>query len=61
MTFQNQASEELTKDEWEELVALKEAINYNPSSVSPEKMELFTHLLVRSLVGKGDVYCYLSK
>jgi hypothetical protein len=49
MTLQNQTPEELTKDEWEELVALKEAINYNPSSVSPEKMELFTHLLVRSL------------
>ena len=61
MTFQNQAPEELTKDECEELVALKEAINYNPSSVSPEKMELFTHLLVRSLGSRGESHCYLSK
>lgn len=44
----------LTTDEWEELVALKEAITYRPSSVSAQKMEMFTELMVRSLEGKGD-------
>jgi hypothetical protein len=45
----------LTDEEWNELVALKNAINDNPATVSPEKMELFTELFVRSLDGKGDV------
>ena len=44
----------LTTDEWQELVALKEAITYHPSSVSAHKMEKFTELMVRSLDGKGD-------
>lgn len=43
----------LTKEEWEELVALKNAINYSPQTVSSEKMELFTELLVRSLKERG--------
>jgi hypothetical protein len=42
----------LTEEEWNELIALKDAINVNPASVHPEKMELFTELLVRSLEGK---------
>jgi hypothetical protein len=46
--------EKLTKDEWNELNALKLAINYNPHSVATQKMELFTELFVRSLQGKGD-------
>ena len=46
---------ELTQEEWNELVALKEAINYNPASVHPDKMELFTELLVRSWSGKEEV------
>jgi hypothetical protein len=45
---------ELTKDEWDELVALKDAINYCPSTVHYEKMERFSELLVRTLEGKGD-------
>jgi hypothetical protein len=45
---------ELTNEEWNELVALKDAINYNPSSVHYEKMERFTELMVRTLEGKGD-------
>jgi hypothetical protein len=44
----------LTEEEWNELVALKNAINDNPATVCPQKMELFTELLVRSLEGKGD-------
>jgi hypothetical protein len=39
---------ELTKEEWKELVALKESINYSPASVHPDKMERFTELLVKS-------------
>ena len=48
MTLSKSGTEELTKEEWDELVALKNAINDNPAAVSPEKMELFTELLVRS-------------
>jgi hypothetical protein len=47
-------SMKLSDEEWSELVALKNAINYNPASVHPKKMELFTELLVRSWEGKGD-------
>jgi hypothetical protein len=45
---------ELTQEEWNELIALKDAINYNPASVHYDKMERFTELMVRSLEGKGD-------
>jgi hypothetical protein len=54
MTLSKTGTEELTKEEWEELVALKKAINDNPATVHPEKMEKFTELLVRSLEGKCD-------
>jgi hypothetical protein len=45
---------ELNQEEWDELVALKEAINYNPASVHYDRMERFTELLVKTLEGKGD-------
>ena len=54
MTYSQPKNEELTDAEWKELVALKEAINENPASVHPEKMELFTELLVRSWDAKCD-------
>ena len=54
MTLAKTGTEELTQEEWKELVALKDAINSNPASVHPEKMEKFTELLVRSLEGKCD-------
>jgi hypothetical protein len=54
MTFSRTKIKELTEEEWNELVALKNAINDNPASVHPEKMELFTELMVRSLEGKCD-------
>lgn len=54
MTLAKTGTEVLSKDEWNELVALKNAINDNPASVHPEKMELFTELMVRSLEGKCD-------
>lgn len=44
----------LTNEEWNELVALKEAINYDPAQVHYEKMERFAELMVRTLEGKGD-------
>lgn len=47
-------SMKLNDDEWNELVALKNAINYNPASVHFEEMELFTELLVRSWEGKEE-------
>ena len=49
MTHSKPSSSNLSQEEWNELVALKDAIKQNPASVHPEKMELFTELLVRSL------------
>lgn len=54
MTLARTGSANLTIEEWDELVALKEAINFDPASVHFEKMERFTELMVRSLDGKGD-------
>jgi hypothetical protein len=54
MTLPKTSTETLTKEEWNELVALKEAITYRPASVSAEKMEKFAELMVRSLEGKCD-------
>jgi hypothetical protein len=54
MTLAKTGTSNLTKEEWNELVALKEAINYSPHAVSASKMEKFTELMVRSLEGKGD-------
>ena len=54
MTLSRTGTEYLTTEEWNELTSLKDAINYSPHTVSPQKMEKFTELLVRSLQGKGD-------
>ena len=54
MTLAKTGPETLTKEEWNELIALKEAITWSPQTVSAEKMEKFTELMVRSLEGKGD-------
>lgn len=56
MSFSSQRVNDLTSDEWDELVALKDAIKQNPASVHPDKMELFTELFVRTLEGKGDKF-----
>jgi hypothetical protein len=45
---------ELTAEEWNELCALKDAINYSPASVHYEKMERFAELMVKTLEGKGN-------
>jgi len=44
----------MTQEEWDEMNALRKAINQHPASVHPEKMEEFTRLFVQSLGGKGD-------
>jgi len=54
MTLSRSGTETLTQEEWNELVALKDAITYAPQTVSAEKMEKFTQLMVRSLEGKCD-------
>ena len=46
----------ISDEEWNELVALKNAINHDPSTVIPTKMERFTELLVKTLQGKGDTH-----
>ena len=54
MTLSKTGTSELTQQEFDEMLALKNAINQDPFSVVPEKMEKFTELFVRSLEGKGD-------
>ena len=52
MTLPKSGSSTLSQEEWNELLALKNAINDAPHAVAPHKMEKFTELLVRSLEGK---------
>ena len=40
----------LSKEEMEDMKALREAINERPASVHPDKMEKYTEYLVRSMV-----------
>ncbi len=53
MTLSSGKTEKLTDKEWQEMSALKNAINERPQSVVPEKLEEFTAYLVRSLKEKG--------
>jgi hypothetical protein len=53
MTILKTSIDPLTESEWEELFALKKAINENPASVHPSKQEKFSELMVRSLQEKG--------
>ena len=54
MTLPKTSTETLTEEEWNELVALKDAISYAPQTVSSEKMEKFAELMVRTLEDKCD-------
>jgi len=53
MTLPSKGNVKLTDEEFNEMIALKKAINQQPSAVIPEKMETFTEYLVRSLREKG--------
>jgi hypothetical protein len=53
MTFSNKTNTQLTDAEYDEMVALKNAIDYDISQVTPEKMEEFAEYLVRSLKERG--------
>lgn len=44
----------LSQEEWDELLSLKNAINDNPASVVPHKMERFTELYVKTIEGRGN-------
>ena len=52
MTLAKTGNSNLTQEEWNELIALKEAITWCPQTVSAQKMEKFAELMVRSLEGK---------
>jgi hypothetical protein len=54
MTLTRTGGSDLSPEEWNELIALKDAIKYDPSTVTPDKMEKFSELMVRSLDGKGN-------
>jgi hypothetical protein len=49
MTLQNRINTPLSDIEYNDMLALKNAINYDISTVVPEKMEEFSDYLVRSL------------
>ena len=53
MTLASRKQDKLTQDEWREMDALKNAINYNPATVHPDKQEEFAEYLVRSLKERG--------
>lgn len=54
MTYtSSQSKKDLTDEEFEEMIALKNAINDRIETVIPEKMEEFTEYLVRSLRERG--------
>ena len=53
MTLSSGKQQKLTDAEWNEMTALKNAINDRPQAVVPEKMEEFTAYLVRSLKERG--------
>lgn len=53
MTLIKFSAKPLSTGEWEELTALKRAINDNPATVHFEKMERFSELMVRSLRERG--------
>jgi hypothetical protein len=53
MTFSNKTNTQLTDAEYDEMIALKNAIDYDISQVAPEKMEEFSDYLVRSLKERG--------
>lgn len=45
----------LSQEEWTEMEDLLDVITFSPSSVVPEKLERFSSLFTRSLIGKGDL------
>ena len=53
MTFSKKTNTQLTDAEYDEMIALKNAIDYDISQVAPEKMEEFSDYLVRSLRERG--------
>ena len=54
MTLSRSGDSELSQEEYNELIVLKDAITYSPSTVNCNKMEKFSDLMVRSLYGKSD-------
>ena len=53
MTLSSGKRDKLTDDEWEDMTAIKNAIDHDIRQVVPEKMEAFTEYLVRSLRERG--------
>jgi hypothetical protein len=54
MTYSNKTNTKLSDTEYQEMVALKKAINEYPQAVVPEKLEEFSEYLVRSLKELGN-------
>jgi hypothetical protein len=54
MSHPSNRNTKLTDTEYNEMVALKNAINQYPPAVHPDKQEQFTEYLVRSLKELGN-------
>jgi hypothetical protein len=54
MTLSSDNKKNLSDSEWNEMNALRKAINDRPQAVHPDKMEEFTAYLVRSLREMGN-------
>jgi hypothetical protein len=53
MTFPRKSDDTLNQDEWNEMRALKDAMNHDVSQVHPDRMEKFTEYLIRSMRQMG--------
>lgn len=53
MTYSFKNFSNLTDKEWNEMIAIKNAIDYDISQVHPKKMEEFTEYFVRTIREKG--------
>lgn len=54
MSAINQAAQ-VTDQEWQEMMRLYRELNCSLTATTPEEMERFSELFVRTLAGKGDV------
>ena len=53
MTFSKQTSKNTIENTWNDIAAIKNAMNDNPASVHPDKMEQLTEYLVATIKEMG--------
>jgi tRNA A37 threonylcarbamoyladenosine synthetase subunit TsaC/SUA5/YrdC len=53
MTLPKQTSKNIVENSWNDIAAIKNAMNDNPASVHPDKMEQLTEYLVATMKKMG--------